>query len=102
MLKSKFLKILLIITLLFSICMPLVCAINETTNSNVQTTENENATINTNMETEHNISTTVSTISSVEDNSLDFSNILDILLIAIGIVIILLAIAILLRLNKSF
>lgn len=91
MLKSKFFKIVLIFSILFSAFMPFAYAVN---------TENTNTNTSSNVSTNSNTSTTVSTVSSVEDNSLEFTNILNILLIAVGVVIILLAIAILIRLKK--
>ena len=89
--KSKIFKIILIITLLLSACIPFSYA-----------TESETVATTSNVQTENADSTTVSTVSSVQNDSLDFTNILNILLIAIGVIIILLAIAILIRLKKSF
>lgn len=91
MLKSNFFKIVLIFSLLFSAFMPFAYATS---------TENINTNTASNVSTNSSTSTTVSTVSSVEDNALEFTNILNILLIAVGIVIILLAIAILIRLKK--
>jgi len=60
-------------------------------------------TINQSFAAENNTTagtTTVSTVSSVQETSMGFANVLNILLITIGIVIILLAVAILVKLNK--
>lgn len=59
-------------------------------------------TLNNSVETDNSIdqSTTVKSVSSVAEESFGLSQILNILLIVVGIVLILLAIAILIRLNS--
>lgn len=69
----------------------------ETTNSTNQTT---GATTSANQTTGAEITTTVSSTSSPDEGILNPTNIINILLIAVGIVIIFLAIAILTRLKK--
>lgn len=69
---------------------------NETTTTN-ETTPNETATQNESSNTKS--STQVTSVASVKDGELSISDILNILLIATGVVIILLAIAIFIKLK---
>lgn len=69
---------------------------NQTENTNTSVNNNQTGTLNTNTQA------TVQSVEEFQDNtgSFDFSGILNILLLAVGLVIILLGIAILIRLNK--
>ena len=75
-------------------------ATNEASNSEQDNTLTEESTTNTATQNEQtNNSTTITSVSAEEETSLSFNNILNILLIVIGIVLILLGIAILIRLK---
>ena len=65
-------------------------ALNNTANTNAQTTTG----------TSSSSSGTVSSISSLPESELGFTNILNILLITVGVILILLAIAILIKIKK--
>ncbi len=75
-------------------------------NSNVVANEDSNSTTNTNetantlSQNTQNNSTTISSVSSEEESTLSLNAILNILLIVVGIVLILLGIAILIRLKS--
>ena len=75
----------------------------EANTSNSTNSTNETATENTTTESEttsnSNSSTQVSSISSVDDNSLTTADIINIFLIAVCVILVLLAIAILIRLK---
>lgn len=85
------LSLILFVALTFFMNTPVLAT--ETNNSqNTQTTSSQQTSNN-------NSSTQVTSVASVNDGELSFSDILNILLIATGIVIILLAIAIFIRLK---
>lgn len=69
-------------------------------NTNSTSSSISNSTFNTTNTTSLNSPTTVSNVNSTSNSSLGLSNILNILLIVIGILLVLLSIAILIRLKK--
>ncbi|MBR2705110.1 MAG: hypothetical protein IKE91_06560 [Clostridia bacterium] len=94
---SKIIITLFILTFAcFGLC-SVVRADNTVTTAN-QTTQNQTTTPSTQPTSQ--ISTTVSTSSSAENEIFSIPNIINILLIAVGIVLILLALAIFTRLKK--
>ena len=95
--------ILLISVILFSNCMYVFAAVNmnldnNTTNSNSSNTSNTNGT-NTNATGNTNRSTSTTAVSTSQFD-LQLTNILSICLIVVGVLLILLGIAILIRLKK--
>ena len=109
---SKTIKILLIFTLLFSIFVNVTFATNTAENNlsatDTATTETEEQEETTQDDTEASTTSTfnnsgitsVSQLSNYSEANLELNNILNIILIAIGILIILFAIAILIRLKS--
>lgn len=91
---SKFLKIILMISVLLCFCLNSVFATNTARN----TQENNTATTNSSTSTSQS-TTTVTTLDDIPESNLGLTNILNILLITVGVVIIFLAIAILIRLK---
>ena len=101
---SKIIKILLIISILFS-----VCFINFSYATEVDESIDENITSDEALSTEENLEddfssdstiTSVSQLSNYSEANLELNNILNIILIAIGVLIVLFAIAILIRLKQ--
>ena len=107
---KRFILIILFISIIFSIFKTSTLASNINMNlAQEQDINNENSnndTVNNNQMSNTSLNTnTIASVQSVEqfeDNtaSFDISNIINILLLAVGLVIILLAVAILIRLNK--
>ena len=115
---SKLTKLLLIFFIMLFVCINFSYAIdlnlteqtNNITNANYTSEENEtnennntssNVSSNSIESTDDTISSTrVSTVNNLPESNLGLSNILNILLITVGIVLILLGIAILIKLNK--
>ena len=115
---QNFLKIVLVFLLLFSFCISYVYATDidwnlQGENSGQNTLQDENVTgeVQENLsdipdENPSNVDTTPienlapSSVSTVSDSTLGITNIINILLITVGVVIILLAIAIIIRLKK--
>lgn len=89
---SKIFKVILIIFILLCFCINSVLATNTSSNTTSNTTTS--STNSTSPST-----TTVTTLDSIPESSLGLTNILNILLITVGVVIIFLAIAILIRLR---
>lgn len=106
---KKLLKIslLVVVTMAFILNLSVFAAENNTANAannatNTSATTNEANSTNkttTSNSTETTSSTQVTSVSSVDDDGLTMSNVLNILLIATGVVIILLAIAIFIKLK---
>ncbi|MBP3502783.1 MAG: hypothetical protein J6K42_04845 [Clostridia bacterium] len=102
---KKFSKIILAISLLiFTSFAFFNCsfAVNTTEENDVGQASTRSAVQNTNLSTNQTsgqITTTVSSTNSADEGFLSISNIINILLIAVGIVIIFLAIAIIIRLK---
>lgn len=90
---SKFFKVILIIFILLCFCINSVFATNTLANS-VTNTTTTNSTNSTSQST-----TTVTSLDNIPEDGLGLTNILNILLITVGVVIIFLAIAILIRLK---
>lgn len=90
----KFFKVILIIFILSCFCINSVFATNTLGNTQGINTTTNNSTNSTSQST-----TTVTTLDSIPESGLGLTNILNILLIAVGVVIIFLAIAILIRLK---
>lgn len=97
---SKIIKILLIISILFSVCF---------INFSYATEVDENITSDEALSNEENLEddfssdstiTSVSQLSNYSEANLELNNILNIILIAIGVLIVLFAIAILIRLKQ--
>ena len=111
---QNFLKIVLVFLLLFSVCISYVYATDidwnlQGENSGQNTLQDENITgevqenltdIPDTVDTNPTESLSPSSISSASDSTLSITNIINILLITVGVVIILLAIAIIIRLKK--
>lgn len=91
---SKFFKVILMIFILLCFCINSVFATNTARNTQENNTTTTNSTTSTSQST-----TTVSTLDDIPESILGFTNILNILLITVGVVIIFLAIAILIRLK---
>lgn len=123
--NMKFILPVLLIALIFTIVIskPSFAAIDLNINSNTSNTqasnsESSSSTTNTNLQTQYGneLDTTtatdttssfsdssaaqVSSLSSLPESSLGLSNVLSILLIAVGVILILLGIAVLIRLKK--
>lgn len=103
---SKTLKIIFLFNLLFTICFHYSFATNdfqESTNaSSIQETQNvleDTSSIDTGSILSNSGVTSVSQLSDYSEANLGLNNILNIILIAIGVLIILFAIAILIRLK---
>ena len=104
---KKFLKIILTLVIL-AFTLITTCnysfAVNTTTENTVEQTSNTTNNVSTNTtslnETSPQITTTVSSTESADEGILSPTNIINILLIAVGVVIIFLAIAILTKLKK--
>lgn len=100
---KKFAKIILAVSLLiftyFTIC-NYSFAVNTTAENTEGQTSTQSTVQNTN-QTSGQITTTVSSTTSADEGFLSVTNIINILLIAVGIVIIFLAIAILTRLKNK-
>lgn len=99
---KKLLKITLMFSMLLMFCVTTpVLAANETKLAATSTSTNSTATTsqNTVNNTDTKSSAQVTSVSSVQDGELSFSDILNILLIATGVIIIFLAIAILIKLK---
>ena len=76
-------------------------ATNQTTINEIATnTETDGTTNTSSLNTQTNNSTTVTSVSSEEESTLSINTILNILLIVVGVVLILLGIAILIRLKS--
>lgn len=84
---SKFFKVILICFILLCFCINSVLATNTSSNTTTSSTSSSSP------------STTVTTLDSIPESDLGLTNILNILLITVGVVIIFLAIAILIRLR---
>ena len=85
---SKFFKVILIIFILLVFCINSVLATNTSSNTTTSSTTSSSQS-----------TTTVTTLDSIPESGLGLTNILNILLITVGVVIIFLASAILIRLR---